>query len=645
MRKGIVAVLFVVIVAHGAGFFAAVPAQAAQVDAALCGGEVVRTGPIDILFAFDTTGSMSGVLNTAQRQANEIMGSLRSTFAGGDIHFGVAEFKDYEDGLPYKLHRSLVGSPGNGSVTSAINSLYTAGGGDGPESYARVLYESYADGSIGWRQDSVHIVMMFGDNGPHDQQGLITSDSAYRAPGYYDPVAGIATYNSFARNASVADIVSTMKERDKRLIMLSSGNDSYWRVAAAATSGAQLTIGANPADLVNAMVVTLTDVLPPDPSTDQDGDGVLTAQCAPWCPVGKTCTDTYDDPADFGLNAQDIAIPETGQTWADLFGTTANDLDGDGELVAQGRQPFGFPTPPTGGRDWYDNPFTTDFDVLSVQPTTTQLSHTINDIDLDGFIIQSWANLFAPTSVLVEPDIADIAASHGVNIGGCVFPGAFEGKCEDCTAHIPDTATGRVPATKTNVSTPNSKDVCQIEAYYEDLDSEVVRYEVITAGQADSSRRVRALSVHCADDVDNNLNGIPEGLEPSCPKAGGLVPCGRDADNFLTFRDETEQCTVCHGFALGHNVVTFLLVPSSFNNGFAAVMLLAILMFAVAGMFMIAGGVGGNSGVFGKAKTMLFAVIIGIAIIYGAWVFVELILTIFGAVDFTGTGTWWQIAC
>jgi hypothetical protein len=283
--------------------------------------------------------------------------------------------------------------------------------------------------------------------------------------------------------------------------------------------------------------------------------------------------------------------------------------------------------------------------VLSASPTITQLGHTINDIDLDGFIAQSWANLFDPSSVLVEPDLADIASSQGVNIGGCVFPGALEGKCDDCTAHVPDTATGRIPANKTSASAPNSKDVCQIEAYYEDLDGEVVRYEVITSGRVDSTRSVRAMSVHCADDVDNNLNGIPEGLEPSCPKAGGLVPCGRDADDFLTFRDETQQCTLCHGFALGHNLVTFFLVPSSFNNGFALVVLLAVLMLAIAGLFMVAGGLGGNPAVFSKAKTTLFAVIVGIGIIYGAWVFVELILTVFGAAEFTGTGTWWQISC
>lgn len=125
----------------------------------------------DIIFSFDLTGSMGGILNTAKTRAKTIMTELNKL--GVDINYGVVSYMDYPYGsygsgsdYPYKLNCALTES--TVSVSNAINSLYLGSGGDGPESYTRVLYESYADENIGWRNGAKKIFVNFGDNVPHD---------------------------------------------------------------------------------------------------------------------------------------------------------------------------------------------------------------------------------------------------------------------------------------------------------------------------------------------------------------------------------------------------------------------------------------------------------------------------------------------
>ena len=47
----------------------------------------------DVLFSFDCTGSMGGVIDTAKSNALSLMASLEAT--GVSFHFGVASFMDY----------------------------------------------------------------------------------------------------------------------------------------------------------------------------------------------------------------------------------------------------------------------------------------------------------------------------------------------------------------------------------------------------------------------------------------------------------------------------------------------------------------------------------------------------------------------
>lgn len=157
------------------------PTATATFVATLCPGEsATEVKPVhvpaaparaDLVFAFDTTGSMGPVLAAAKTNALAIMADLARLIP--DIQFGVVDFRDYplepfgEAGdWPYRLRQSVSGD--RGAVAAAIAATAANQGGDAPEAYSRALHEAVVDGSIGWRADARRFVVMFGDDVPHD---------------------------------------------------------------------------------------------------------------------------------------------------------------------------------------------------------------------------------------------------------------------------------------------------------------------------------------------------------------------------------------------------------------------------------------------------------------------------------------------
>ena len=112
-----------------------------------------KVDKLDVVFAFDTTGSMGGAIDTAKENAIDIMNLVRSRIS--DAQFGVISFEDYagymspdsgygdtyggENDDPYILNQIVTDNPT--LVQNAINQLYADDGYDWPESYTRALYE------------------------------------------------------------------------------------------------------------------------------------------------------------------------------------------------------------------------------------------------------------------------------------------------------------------------------------------------------------------------------------------------------------------------------------------------------------------------------------------------------------------------
>jgi len=122
--------------------------------------------------------------------------------------------------------------------------------------------------------------------------------------------------------------------------------------------------------------------------------------------------------------------------------------------------------------------------------------------------------------------------------------------------------------------------------------------------------------------------------------AAGLVPCGGAGES---------PCTFCHLFVLGDNIVTFLLVdivPAL--AAFIVVIGGVMIMFSYSGgMIDAGGGKKGGPALLGQAKKLFTALVIGLVIIYGAWIIVNMFLMTIGVVGWTGltNGGWSTINC
>ena len=113
------------------------------------------------------------------------------------------------------------------------------------------------------------------------------------------------------------------------------------------------------------------------------------------------------------------------------------------------------------------------------------------------------------------------------------------------------------------------------------------------------------------------LAGLFFALFPTLVAAAPLVPCGGEGQ---------PACQLCHIFVLLDNVVKFVLqdlVPP-----------IAALMLVIAGgMYFMAAG---DPSKVGKAKSVLTSVVMGLLIIYGAYLLVNLFFTAIGVAEWGG---------
>jgi hypothetical protein len=119
------------------------------------------TGPVDVVFVVDTTGSMEDDIDAVKRDMREILAHLRER--NPDYRVGVVAYRDIKDEYLTRTH--LVLSNDDARIEAAISALAVTGGDDWREHvYAGI------NTALGqpWRPGvSQHIILM-GDAPPHD---------------------------------------------------------------------------------------------------------------------------------------------------------------------------------------------------------------------------------------------------------------------------------------------------------------------------------------------------------------------------------------------------------------------------------------------------------------------------------------------
>lgn len=123
---------------------------------------------------------------------------------------------------------------------------------------------------------------------------------------------------------------------------------------------------------------------------------------------------------------------------------------------------------------------------------------------------------------------------------------------------------------------------------------------------------------------------------PLIALAAGLVPCGRTGSDATA--SEKEPCSLCHLFVLGETIATELTTTIA--------PMLAVLAFAIAGFKILTSG--GSPGARQEGIKIIRNTIIGLLIVFGAWIIIDVLLSSLAGTFFKtsgGTMPWNTIEC
>lgn len=117
---------------------------------------------IEVVFSFDTTGSMYPCLTQVRRNLKSTVTRLLDEIPG--IRIGIIAHGDYCDaGSTYVTkHMDLSGNVD--TICNFVQTVEATGGGDAPECYELVLHEAK---SFSWSPSSIKTLVMIGDDIPH----------------------------------------------------------------------------------------------------------------------------------------------------------------------------------------------------------------------------------------------------------------------------------------------------------------------------------------------------------------------------------------------------------------------------------------------------------------------------------------------
>lgn len=119
---------------------------------------------IDVVFVLDTTGSMSGLIQTAKDKVWSIASTMASAQPTPEIRIGLVAYRDRGDAY---VTRVTDLSADLDSVYATLMDYQADGGGDTPESVNKALADAVH--GISWSQDpkAYQVIFLVGDAPPH----------------------------------------------------------------------------------------------------------------------------------------------------------------------------------------------------------------------------------------------------------------------------------------------------------------------------------------------------------------------------------------------------------------------------------------------------------------------------------------------
>jgi len=119
---------------------------------------------VDVVFVLDTTGSMSGLIQTAKEKIWSIASTMASAQPTPDIRIGLVAYRDKGDQY---VTRVVNLSSDLDSVYAALMDFQADGGGDTPESVNKGLYDAVHKMSWSDSEQAYQVIFLIGDAPPH----------------------------------------------------------------------------------------------------------------------------------------------------------------------------------------------------------------------------------------------------------------------------------------------------------------------------------------------------------------------------------------------------------------------------------------------------------------------------------------------
>ena len=125
--------------------------------------KTISRRPIDIVIAFDTTGSMSSYITAVRRKVEEFTNTFFSTLP--NLQMAICAFGDYCDSITDRFQYTNL-TDDKTKIIKAIKEYKNTSGGDNDEFYELVIKNIVEKTT--WRKDSKRIFILIGDCKPHE---------------------------------------------------------------------------------------------------------------------------------------------------------------------------------------------------------------------------------------------------------------------------------------------------------------------------------------------------------------------------------------------------------------------------------------------------------------------------------------------
>lgn len=127
--------------------------------------------PVEILFSFDTTGSMAACITQVRDNVEQLTKKLFSIIP--NLKVGILAHGDYEDARTTYITKIFNLSDDVKSICKFIQNVGPTCGYDNDECYELVLRQARTD--INWTANCTKIVVVIGDSNPHDKNYLFNT--------------------------------------------------------------------------------------------------------------------------------------------------------------------------------------------------------------------------------------------------------------------------------------------------------------------------------------------------------------------------------------------------------------------------------------------------------------------------------------